>query len=762
MPKYIVSALLVLMMVASVITGCSRDPKVRRAKFLQSGEQYFDKGDYRAASIQFQRSIQIDPHFAEAQYRLALTYLKLRQWQDAYRSLQKSIENDPNYVPARLEMARLEFAARQSSKASEDIEFALAKEPDNLSAHLLLGQLALSDKDYQQALQEFERCQQIAPKDPAAFAQAGDAYVLLKRFPEALQAFQQAIAASPSYVSAYLDLAQAYRLQGDSSSELAILENAIQHNPKQIAPYLATASAYVRRGQSAQLPDLFSKLRSATADDPATLLGIGEFYFAIGDAIHAKSVFNDALTRDKKNNTIRKRLIELELNQHDWDDAERLNGELLKAEPNDPAGRLFQARIQFVRGAKAKAISSLEQLVHDSPEMALPRFYLGLAYATQGESGRAVAALNDTVQQDPNFIWAYVGLAELYAQQGNPKLALEFANRALARSPNFVPAILLQSNAYMQLGDYNTALTKLQPLAAAQPKNPAILERLAVVAVNQKQYGRAEQLLESALQLQPDYVLPMLDLSQLYVVEKRGIDQIIARLQQQIARAPKQSSFYEILGGAYLGQGDSSQAQKAFEDTLKVNETATQALVQLARLYAAQGKLPEAIQNAQRVLNDHPDFLPGYILLGTLYEQTRDIPRAEQSYQQALQKKEDFAPALNNLAWLYCENNGNLDLALSLAQKAKAAMPSDPSVSDTLAWIEYRKGLYSVAAQQLQDLTRQAPSNGLYQYHLGMTLLKTGEITEASEFLQRSLNTNPAGTYAQNAKTALAELRGKS
>lgn len=761
-PKYLVPSLLVIFTVVSVLTGCSRDPKVRRDKFLRSGEQYFDKGDYQAASIQFQRSIQIDSHYAEAYYRLALTDLKLRRWQDAYRSLQKSIQNDPNHVPARLELARLEFAARQTADADQEVEAALAKDPGNFDAHLLSGQLALSAKDYQQALKEFETCQEIAPKNPAAFVQAGDTYVLLRQYPQALQAFQKAIEVDASYTSAYLDLAQAYRVQGDLSSELTILQSAIAHNPQQIAPYLATASAYVRQGQSAQLPDLFSKLRTATENSPATLLSIGEFYFAVGDAIHAKAAFDDALAKDKKNNVIRKRLIELELNQHNWDDAEKLNGELLKAEPNDSSARLFQARLQFVRGAKAKAITSLEQLVHDSPEMALPRFYLGVAYATQGESGRAVAALNDTVQHDPNFIWAYIGLAELYAQQGNPKLALEFANRSLARNPNFVPAILLQANAYMQLGDYNAALSKLQPLAAAQPKNPAIMERLAVVAFNQKQYGRAEELLENALKLQPDYVLPMLDLTQLYSAEKRGIDQIIGRLQQQIAFAPKQSSFNEILGGAYLGKGDSAKAQEAFEETLKLNEDATQARLQLARLYASKGEFTEALRNAEKVLASHPDFLPGYILLGTLYEQTGDIPKAEQAYQQALQRKDDFAPALNNLAWLYCENNGNLDLALGLAQKAKAAMPADPSVSDTLAWIEYRKGLYTVAARQLQDLTREKPSNGLYQYHLGMTLIKTGETSQATEFLQRSLNTNPAGAYVQNAKTALAELRGKS
>jgi len=756
--KHILPALLVSVALVSILAGCSRDPKVRRDKFLQSAERYFQKGDYRAANIQIQRALQADPKSSEAHYHLALTDLRLRQWQDAYRSLQKSLEFDPNYVPARLELASLEFAARQTARARQDIELALTKEPSNLQAHQLLGQIALSEKDYDRALHEFETAQQIAPKNPMPFAQGADTYVLMKKYPEAQQAFRHAINADASYISAYLDSAQAYRLQGDSSSELGVLQEAIQRNPKQAAPYLAVGAAYVRQGQSGQLPTLFSSLRSATGDDPTVLLAIGQFYFATGDAPRAKANLNDALAKDKKNNIIRKRLIEIELNQHEWDQAESLNGQLLKADPKDPDARLFQARLQFVRGAKAQAITSLEQLVHDSPEMALPRFYLGLAYANQGVAAQAITALNDTLRQDPNFIWAYVGLAELHAQQGNPKLALEFANQALAHNPNFVPAILLQSNAYMQLGDFSTAVARLQSLAALQPKNTAVLERLAVAAINQKQYASAEQRLEQALQLQPEYVPAMMDLVQLYGMEKRTIDQIIGRIQQQIERSPEQSSFYEIIGDAYVAKGDSGKARQAFENALKLNQSSTEARLQLARLYASEGKLPEAIQNAENMMQSHPDFLVGYILLGGLYERTNDTKKAEHAYQDALQRNGDFAPALNNLAWLYCENGGNLDMALGFAQRAKAQMPSEPGISDTLAWIQYRKGLYSSASQLLEDVTRQSPQNATYQYHLGLALWKSGKPVEAKASLQRALQLQLAAAPAQEAKTALAEL----
>lgn len=757
--RYISVAVTLLAVVLGSLEGCSRDPKIRRDKFLQSAQHYFDNGDYQAASIQLRRAIQLDPKCVDAHYQLALAYLRLHQWQAAYDSLQKAIEIDAYHVPTRLELARFEFAARQTAKARQELDVILAKEPNNLNAHLLLGQIALSEKDYKQALKEFEIAEQVAPTNPTPFTEAGDTYVLLKQYPDAVQSLLRAIEIDKSYGPAYLNLAQAFRLEGDTQSEIATLQNAIRANPKQIGPYLAEAAAYVRQGKSGEVSNLFPLLRSATADNSAALLAIGEFYFSIGDAQQARTVFHEALVKDGKNDTIRKRLIELDLNQHEWDEAEMLNEQLLKAQPKDPMGRLFEARLQFVRGTQAKAVTSLENLVHDNPDLALPRFYLGLAYATEGEGSRAISSLNDTVQQDPNFIWAYIGLAELYAEQGSPKLALEFADRALTLTPNFVPAILLQANSYMQLGDYSMAVAKLQATQAVQPKNATVAERLAVVSINQKQYPRAEQQLETALRLQPDYLPAMLDLLQLYALEKRSTDQIIGRIEQQIAVAPKQSNFYEMLGEAYVAKHELAKGQQAFEDALRINPNATQAQLQLARLYASEGKLQEAIQTSQTLRNAHLDFLPAYMMLGSLYEQAGDVQKAEQQYEQAVQRKQDFAPALNNLAWLYCENGGNLDLALSLAERAKAKLPTEPSVSDTLAWIQYRKGLYSSAVDLLEDVTRQSPQNPTYQYHLGMALWKAGKPADAKFSLRRALDLHLGAKPAQEATNVLAELK---
>jgi tetratricopeptide (TPR) repeat protein len=755
--KAIFQLAVTLLLLACTLTGCSRDPKVSRDHFLRSGQQYFDKGQVDAAAIQFRRAVQVDSRYGESYYRLAVAQLSLRQWRDAYKSLNKALELDPAHVPARLELANLKLAARQISDARSEAQMVLDQDPNNLKGQLLLGRISLVEKDYKQALQHFKESQRIAPKNPVSFGEAGDIYLAMNKLSDAKENFEQAISLDANYVPAYLDLAQIYRVQGNTNEQLGTLQNAVRNNPKQVAPYLALASTYLQLGQSNQVTEIFSQFRKATGDAPESLLAIGEFYFASGDLPHSEVALTEGLVKDSHNNSIRRRLIELALTQHDLDKAEKLDDELLKSEPKDSAGRMFKARLQFERGAKATAVTTLEQLVHDVPEIALPHFYLALAYAGEGEANRAIAAMNDTLEHNSNFIWAYLAMGELHLNQGSPKLALESANRALQLSPNFLPAIILQSNAYMQIGDFSSARNGLDKMSEAQPKNPILLERLAVCDINQKQFARAEQRLEAALSAQPHYAQPLVDLIQLYNRQNRP-DKIISRLQQQIRQAPSEATLHELLGSAYLAQTDSRNAQQEFEAALKLNPDSTISNLQLARILAAENRVPEAVRIAEQIVQKHPDFFAGWLLLGGLYEQAGNVSLAEQTYQDALRKDGDFVPALNNLAWLLCENGGNLDMALSLAEHAKAKLPNDATISDTLAWIQFRKGLYISALDRFRELTETHPQNPVYRYHLGMTLLKLGKDEEGRQSLSRALSSHLGGDYAAAAKSVLAKV----
>ena len=57
---------------------------------------------------------------------------------------------------------------------------------------------------------------------------------------------------------------------------------------------------------------------------------------------------------------------------------------------------------------------------------------------------------------------------------------------------------------------------------------------------------------------------------------------------------------------------------------------------------------------------------------------------------------------------------------LQLAQTAKAKLPDNPGVNDTLGWVYHKKGLGTQAVAALQEAVGKEPRNPLFDAHLGM------------------------------------------
>src|SRR5580698_5478263 len=160
----------VLICVPLFFIGCSRDPNVRKQKYLESGERYFAKAQFTAASIQFRNALQVDPQFAAAHYQLARTYLKVREWDNAFQELQRTIELEPQNFPARLDLANLLLAAAQLKPAQEQLDLLLTRQPDNADVdfgadvHLAEGNLLAAERQLPDAIKEIQRAISADPQ----------------------------------------------------------------------------------------------------------------------------------------------------------------------------------------------------------------------------------------------------------------------------------------------------------------------------------------------------------------------------------------------------------------------------------------------------------------------------------------------------------------------------------------------------------------------------------------------------------------------
>jgi tetratricopeptide (TPR) repeat protein len=209
----------------------------------------------------------------------------------------------------------------------------------------------------------------------------------------------------------------------------------------------------------------------------------------------------------------------------------------------------------------------------------------------------------------------------------------------------------------------------------------------------------------------------------------------------------------------YASVGDLTAAERALKRALELNPNSLQAYDGLARVYALQKRLPEASAEFDKLAARQPKAAGPQTLAGMLLELQHKPDEAKTRYLRALEIDPNAGVAANNLAWLYANGDGNLDVALKLAQTAKAQIPSSHEVDDTLGWVYYKKGLSTLAIAAFKQSTAAAPNNATYLYHLGLAYAQNGEKPRARETLERALRVGGAFDGADDARRVLRSVQ---
>src|SRR6185312_11816483 len=231
------------------------------------------------------------------------------------------------------------------------------------------------------------------------------------------------------------------------------------------------------------------------------------------------------------------------------------------------------------------------------------------------------------------------------------------------------------------------------------------------------------------------------------------------RVAAYLAANPGDGHAHEILGAVLDKEGNRGGAEAEFTHAIQLEPALVVSYLQLGRTYQEENRNSEALAVYQKALALRPKFPPLATLIGNLYLQAGDMANARRYFQQALDADPDFGVAAGNLAWVYLHTGQNVDMALSLAQRAKQELPAVDSIDDTLALAYYKKGIYADALPLLRSCIAKEPAVPEYRYHLGLALAASGNRTEARAQFQQALQLKLQGADAQQANVWLAKLK---
>jgi tetratricopeptide (TPR) repeat protein len=764
--------LLCCCVLATLLTGCSRDPNVRKQKYFDSGEKYFAEGKYHEASIQYSNAIQIDPRFAQAHYQLSQTYLKLGDTNRGFQELNRTVELTPDNYRALTDLSNLLVTVRnpdgtavQSAlkEARAHLDVLREKQPNNPETREAWANYYSAQNNVAAAMQEM---QQAIVADP----NRSESYLLLALLqlrtdqPDQAEAnFKKATEVNPKAMNAQMALGGFYQTRNRLPEAEQQFRHAIDVDPKSTAPRAALVRVLMQEGKKPEAEAFLRQTKKDLSDNREGYRMLGDFYFAAGDVDQALTEYSSLHNDHPKDLQVKKNYIQLLILKNRLDEATKLDNEILNANAHDVEALVYKAQVQIGKNDPSGAIDSLQSALHDDQDNAVAHYQLGIAFAQQNNQGRAESEWREAVRLRPDLTEAQRLLAALEMRRGDMDAVLQTAQQIMTAQPYSPDGFLLRGMAEINRQQYSEAQRDAQEAMKRAPQSPAPYIQMGNVHLAQKQYADAVNFYQQALDKDPSSSDGLSGVMNTYVAQKQP-DKAIAAANAQIAKSPNTSNFYDLLATAlFNGNKDLPGAEAALRKAIQLDKNNTDALEKLGKVQIEEGAADQALALYLQSIKDNPREVTLYILAGELYDAKKDWDHAKSMYQQALSISPDNPLASNNLAYVILEQGGNVDVALGMAQTARRGMPESANAADTLGWAYYQKGIYQSAINQFQEALKLsekhgAPEDALFHYHLGLAYQKSNQVAQARLHFERAVKLSP--NNADAARKALSELRG--
>src|SRR5262245_12930220 len=197
MPRHLRAWAILLAVGLLVVAGCSRSPEAQKARYLERGDKYAARQQYRDAILEYRNVLRLDPANARATRQLGLLHYQLGELAQAFRFLLKAQELTPDDNEVRVKLGGIYLLGGKPDEAHKEATSVLAKEPNNVDALGLLADTSTTPEQVDVTIRRIEEALATVGDRATLYLALGTLYLRKQDQARAERAFQEAVAREP-------------------------------------------------------------------------------------------------------------------------------------------------------------------------------------------------------------------------------------------------------------------------------------------------------------------------------------------------------------------------------------------------------------------------------------------------------------------------------------------------------------------------------------------------------------------------------------
>jgi type IV pilus biogenesis/stability protein PilW len=205
---------------------------------------------------------------AERHNNLGVIYFKKGKIVEAVAEYQKAVQMNPNYAQAQLNLGNCYYQLNQLQLAIPPLEIAIRLMPKNPDPYASLGKVYQKLGQIDKAMPFYQKAIELKPTHYETLNNLGVLYMQMGVYYEAIKRFNLMIELYPKQRATYLNLALCYENKGDSINAETTLQNALQKFPDDTNILGRLTLLYNQSGQYQKAEKVLQKLTEKRPNDP--------------------------------------------------------------------------------------------------------------------------------------------------------------------------------------------------------------------------------------------------------------------------------------------------------------------------------------------------------------------------------------------------------------------------------------------------------------------------------------------------------------